>query len=79
MTISAPTSRTAYDDLATPAELRADCLAAGGVLDLAVPSRATAERPAPALRLEAERSTKEIDMLAAARLLAHALNLESDD
>jgi hypothetical protein len=74
MTTSMPAPRTAYDDLAEPAQLREDCQHAGRALDLRVPVR-DAVRTAPALRFE-DQPADEQGMLAAAHMLAQALLLE---
>ena len=69
--------RTAYDDLASPQEMRADCQAADGALELPRIARA-AQRPAPSIRFEDVPQRKGIDMLAAAEHLARKLDLDLD-
>jgi len=69
--------RTAYDDLASPQEMRADCQAADGTLDLPRISRA-AQRPAPSIRFEDVPRRDGIDMLVAAEHLARKLDLDLD-
>jgi hypothetical protein len=74
------TPRLAYDDPATPAEMRADCRAAGENLHLERAVRAVA-RPAPSLYFEdfpRELPKPEIEISAAAARLAGALNLQLD-
>ena len=71
MSASRPTSRLAYDDASTPAEMRADCLAAQAALALpltAAAGRLSHEQPKRA----------EIEIPAAAARLARAINLQLD-
>lgn len=72
--------RLAYDDAATPEEMRADCRAVGENLHLERAARAVA-RPAPSLYFEdfpREQPKREIQISAAAARLAGALNLQLD-
>lgn len=76
--------RTPYDDPQAPAQLREACRAAGDVLalpaDLHSVARAAA-RPAPSIRFEDQPQglpKRDVDMLAAAEMLAAALCLELD-
>ncbi len=71
---------TAYDDLATPAQMRADCRATGRNLRL---ERAVASvsQPAPSILFEdfpREVPKREITISAAAQRLANALELHLD-
>ena len=71
---------TAYDDLATPAQMREDCRAAGRNLRL---ERAADRigRPAPSILFEdfpREVPKREITISAAAQRLANALELHLD-
>jgi hypothetical protein len=78
MTAHEPGQRLAYDDAATPAEMRADCRAAGANLERA--ARA-AVRPAPSIHFEdypREVSKPEIEISEAAARLAGALHLQVD-
>lgn len=80
MTDAIRRSLTAYDDLASPAEMRADCDRAGSRLGLTGVAR-DALRPAPSIRFEdcpQGLPKQDIDMLQAARRLATALDLELD-
>lgn len=77
-------SRTPYDDPQPPAQLRESCRAAGDVLalrrDLSTMAAAAA-RPAPSIRFEDQPQglpKRDLDMLAAAEMLAAALSLELD-
>jgi len=72
--------RLAYDDPATPEEMRADCRAAGANLHLERAARAVA-RPAPSLYFEdypRELPKRDIEISEAAARLAGALNLQLD-
>lgn len=76
--------RTPYDDPEPPATLAESCRAAGDVLalrrDLDSVARA-ARRPAPSIRFEDRPQglpKRDLDMLAAAEMLAAALSLEVD-
>ena len=71
---------TAYDDLATPAQMREDCRAASRHLRL---ERAAeqASRPAPSILFEdypREVPKREITISAAAQRIANALELHLD-
>jgi hypothetical protein len=71
---------TAYDDLATPAQMREDCRATGRHLRL---QRAAAQvtRPAPSIHFEdfpREVPKREIAVSAAAQRIANALELHLD-
>lgn len=73
-------ARLAYDDPASPEEMRADCRAAGENLHLARAARRVA-RPAPSLYFEdfpREQPKREIEISEAAARLAGALNLQLD-
>lgn len=73
-------SLIAYDDPATPAELRADCRETERRLALTSVTR-NALRPAPSIRFEEHPQGLEkqnIDMLAAAHLLSAVLGLDLD-
>ena len=75
MTSSSPRP-TAYDDLATPAEMRADCRAAGVNLRLEQAVR-RATRPAPSIHFDeqpTERAKPVIEISEAAARLAGALH-----
>ncbi len=65
MSITVPPVRTPYDELAEPAELRRDCEAARRELDLRPRVPSTATLPGR-------------DVLAAAHLLAQAMQLEEE-
>lgn len=80
MTDAIPRSPAAYDDPASPAEMRADCHQAGSRLGLTGVAR-DALRPAPSIRFEdypRGLPKRDVDMLQAARRLATALGLELD-
>ncbi len=67
---------TAYDDLATPAEMHADCCATGVNLRLEQAAR-RATRPAPSIHFDeqpAERAKPSIEISEAAARLAGALH-----
>jgi len=71
---------TAYDDLATPAQMREDCRAAGRHLRL---ERAAdrVRRPAPSILFEdfpREVPKRDIEISAAAQRIANALELHLD-
>lgn len=71
---------TAYDDLATPAQMQADCRAVGRHLHL---ERAAAKvsQPAPSILFEdfpREVPKREITISAAAQRIANALELHLD-
>jgi len=73
-------SKTAYDDPSTAAELAADCRAIERNLAFTRVAR-NALRPAPSIRFEDQPqglAKQDIDMLAAAHRLADALGLELD-
>ncbi|WGL53783.1 hypothetical protein P5P86_08120 [Nocardioides sp. BP30] len=73
-------SRTAYDDPATPAQLRADCRETERRLAMTGVARA-ALRPSPSLRFEDHAqglAKRDIDLLAAAHRLSAALGLDLD-
>ena len=73
---SSSTQPTAYDDLTTPAEMHADCRAAGANLHLERAAR-RATRPAPSIHFDeqpAERAKPTIEISAAAARLAGALH-----
>lgn len=73
-------SRTAYDDPSTTAELVADCRETERRLAFTGVARA-ALRPAPSIRFEDQReglAKQEIDMFAAAHRIADALGLDLD-
>lgn len=75
MTPSSP-QLTAYDDLTTPAEMHADCRAAGANLHLEQVAR-RATRPAPSIHFDeqpAERPKPTIEISEAAAKLAGALH-----
>jgi hypothetical protein len=76
MTVPLSSPRTAYDDLADPDQLHDDCVAADARLHLSAPAR-EAIRTAPSIRLE-EQAGRDDELLAAAQLLARALNLEAE-
>jgi hypothetical protein len=76
MTAPVSSPRTAYDDLAALEQLHDDCVAADAHLQLSVATREEI-RTAPSMHLE-ERAPQDVDLLAAAQLLARALNLETD-
>ena len=80
MTNQPPTSRPAYDDFATPQQMRADCVETGRNLRLAgVAARAVG--PAPSIRYEdfpREVPKREITVSEAAARLAGALHLHLD-
>ena len=75
-----PTSRPAYDDFSTPAQMRADCVEAGHHLRLErLAERAVA--PAPSLRFDdypREVRKQDIRIDEAAARLAGALHLHLD-
>jgi hypothetical protein len=81
-----PMHRLAYDDLATPAEMSADCRATGGRLGLETESpleRAArlALRPAPSIHYDefvAPSPKPEIRISEAAARIANALHLHLD-
>ena len=80
MTASRPPQLLAYDDLATPQEMAADCQTAGRNLRLAQAARA-AVQPAPSIRFEdfpREVAKREIQISQAATRLANALHLHLD-
>lgn len=80
MTDAIQRSLTAYDDPASPAEMRADCHEAGVRLGLTGVAR-DALRPAPSIRFEDYPQglpKQDIDTLQAAQRLASALDLELD-
>lgn len=69
-------SRSAYDDLGSPAEMQADCRAAGRHLRLEQAAR-RATRPAPSIHFDdqpGERSKPRIEISEAAARLAGALH-----
>ncbi|WP_372734155.1 hypothetical protein [Nocardioides sp.] len=71
---------TAYDDLATPAQMQADCRLAGQNLHLARAVVAVA-KPAPSIAFEdfpREIFKREITISQAAQRLANALELHLD-
>ncbi len=73
-------ARLAYDDPASPEEMRADCQAVGERLHLERAARA-AVRTAPSLYFEdfpREVPKRQIEISAAAARLAGALNLQLD-
>jgi hypothetical protein len=78
--------RLAYDDLGSPAEMSADCLATGGRLGLRTETpleRAArlALRPAPSIHFDefvAPRVKPEIEISEAATRIANALQLHLD-
>jgi len=76
-----PTTRLAYDDAATPAEMSADCSAARAALHLERAARA-AVRPAPSLHFEdyprEVGKRGEIEISEAAARIARSLNLQVD-
>jgi len=75
MTDTRTQPRTAYDDLATPQEMLADCRAADGALDLPRIARAV-QRPAPSIRFEdfpQGLPKRDIDLLTAAEHLTREL------
>jgi hypothetical protein len=72
--------RTSYDDLETPAQMRADCLVVGDNLRLERAARA-AVRPAPSLAYDdfpREVRKRDIRVSDAAARLAGALHLHLD-
>ena len=71
-----PNSTSAYDDLGTPAEMRADCRVARDRLRLQQ-AAGLATRPAPSLHFDeqpAEQPKRDIQISAAAARLAGALH-----
>ena len=71
---------TAYDDLASPAQMREDCRAAGRHLRLERAAEKVSA-PAPSIRFEdfpREVPKREITVTAAAQRLANALELHLD-
>ena len=73
---SSSTQPTAYDDLTTPAEMHADCRAAGANLHLERAAR-RATRPAPSIHFDeqpAEQPKREIRYSEAAVRIAGALH-----
>jgi hypothetical protein len=71
---------TAYDDLATPAQMREDCRAAGRHLRLERAAEKVS-RPAPSILFEdypREVPKREITISAAAQRIANALELHLD-
>ena len=71
---------TAYDDLATPAQMREDCRAAGRHLRWEQ-AAAKATQPAPSIHFEdfpREVPKREITVSAAAQRIANALELHLD-
>ena len=75
-----PATRLAYDDASTPAEMSADCRAAGENLHLQRAARA-AVRPAPSIRFEdypREVAKRDLEISQAAARLAAAMNLQVD-
>jgi hypothetical protein len=71
---------TAYDDLGTPTQMRADCRAAGANLGLER-AAAKAAKPAPSIHFDEfprEVAKREITISAAAQRLANALELHLD-
>ena len=71
---------TAYDDLATPAQMREDCRAAGRHLHLERAAEKVS-RPAPSILFEdypREVPKREIAISAAAQRIANALELHLD-
>jgi hypothetical protein len=80
MTDHRPATRLAYDDPASPAEMRADCRAVGESLRLRRAARA-ALGPAPSILFEdypRELAKPEIEISEAAARLAGALHLQLD-
>src|SRR3954453_14828117 len=80
MTAPRPTTTLAYDDLATPQEMHADCRATGDHLRLQQAARA-AVAPAPSIHFEdfpREVRKREITVSEAATRLANALHLHLD-
>ncbi|GAA2148074.1 hypothetical protein GCM10009844_26070 [Nocardioides koreensis] len=81
MTAAKPSHRLAYDDASTPAEMSADCRAAGKNLHLERAARA-AVAPAPSLHFEdyprEVGKRGEIEISEAAARLADALHLHLD-
>ena len=80
MTAPRPTDRPAYDDFATPQQMRADCVQAGRNLRLERVARAAVEG-APSLRFEdypREVRKRGIDISDAAARLAGAMHLHLD-
>jgi hypothetical protein len=83
MDASTPSSRLAYDELASPREMSDDCRAAGRNLRLPRLERAAqaAVQPAPSIRFEdypREVAKREIRVSDAAARLANALHLHLD-
>jgi hypothetical protein len=70
MNTQLPTSRLAYDDAATPAEMRADCLV--------VQASLTRPLAAAAVRLSQEQPKRGIEIPEAAARLAGAMHLQLD-
>ena len=71
---------TAYDDLATPAQMRADCRATGRNLRLERAAQRVG-RPAPSILFQdfpREVPKREIEVSAAAQRIANALELHLD-
>ena len=71
---------SSYDDLATPAEMHADCRAAGVNLRLEQAAR-RATRPAPSLHFDeqpAEQPKRGIEISEATARLAAAINFHLD-
>lgn len=80
MTGSLPSQHLAYDDLASPQEMAADCQAVGHNLRLAKAAKA-AVKPAPSIHFEdfpREVTKREIKISEAATRLANALYLHLD-
>ena len=76
-----PTTRTAYDDFATPQQMHADCVEVGSNLRLKKAAQAAVE-PAPSIYFEdyprEVRKRGEIEVSEAAARLAGALHLHLD-
>jgi hypothetical protein len=80
MTQQQPTSRPAYDDFATTAQMHADCVAAGRHLRLEAAAR-RAVAPAPSLHFDdypREVAKRDVRVSDAAARLANALHLHLD-
>ncbi len=80
MSAPTPSHRLAYDDLSTPAEMSADCRAAGVNLHLQKAARAAVE-PAPSIHFEdypRDVAKRDIRISDAAARIANALHLHLD-